>query len=118
MPWWSWIVIWIALGALSLAYLLLLGIKVWRGFSATAGAFHDAAEMLSRYRRTAEETYDGGPVTIARPAPGRAVFASPEQMKEDYTASKGARQSERRRRRVARRSARGQLQSLRDIESA
>ncbi|MDJ0356777.1 hypothetical protein [Paenarthrobacter sp. PH39-S1] len=118
MPWWSWIVIWIALGALSLAYFLLLGIKVWRGFSSTVSAFHEAGTTLSQHRRTAEETSDGGQVPAARPSPGWAVFASPEQMKDDYTAAKAARQCERRRRRVARRAARGQLQSLRDIESA
>ncbi len=49
--------------------------------------------------------------------PGWAVFASPEQMKDEYTAAKAERVSRRRRVRVARRSERGQLQSWRDIES-
>ncbi len=117
MPWWSWIVIWIALIALSLLYMLLLGIRTWRGFSATVDAFHHASEELARYRAGAEQKPSAEARSPARSRlPGWAVFASPEQMKDDYTAAKTERVSRRRRVRVARRSERGQLQSWHDIE--
>ncbi len=130
MPWWSWIVIWIALIALSLLYVLLLGIRTWRGLSATVDAFHHASEALARYRDGAEKKLstgdsiadgDDGTQGTARGAatsrrPGGAVFASPEQMRDEYTAAKAERVSRHRRVRVARRSERGQLQSWRDIE--
>ena len=35
MPWWSWILIWIALVALSLLFYVLLGIRLFRQFMAT-----------------------------------------------------------------------------------
>ncbi|WP_026554747.1 hypothetical protein [Arthrobacter sp. 35W] len=125
MPWWSWIVIWIALTALSLVYIALLGLWLWRRMMRTLSAFEDAGAQLGAYqraragelealRRAAEKTAaeHGG-----TPSPGSAVFASPEQMKDDYVAAKDARISARRLRRVARRSERGQLQSLRDINA-
>ncbi|MCZ2404169.1 hypothetical protein IV498_13515 [Paenarthrobacter sp. Z7-10] len=122
MPWWSWIVIWIALAALSLAYVLLLGIRVWRGFSAMLKSFEDTGNQLEEYRdrRAAElaEELDHAQPDQHRPLPGAAVFASPQRLREDYAVSKAARQSERRRQRVHRRAVRGQRQSLRDTEMA
>lgn len=118
MPWWSWIVIWIALVALSLAYLLLLGIRVWRGFSATLKSFEDAGDRLGGYQRQKAAEYEALSVERTGPPPGSAVFASPVQMKDDYTAAKAARVAERRRRRIARRAERGQPQSLRDMDLA
>ena len=35
MPWWSWILIWVALVALSLLFYVLLGIRLFRQFMAT-----------------------------------------------------------------------------------
>jgi hypothetical protein len=115
MPWWFWTILWIALVALSLAYVLLLGIKAWRDFTATAKSLEDAGSRLDRYRREKAAEVEGRFVADAG-SPGAAVFASPEQMKDDYTAAKAARVSSRRRRRFAGRAERGQPQSLRDIE--
>ena len=115
MPWWSWIVLWIALAALSLLYIVLLGIKVWRDFRLTAKSLDAAGVRMRKHRRTrAAELEDQRAPQEVR-TQGVAVFASPEQMKDDYTAAKAARASRRRRRRVARRAERGQPQSLRDV---
>lgn len=116
MPWWFWIVLWIALVALSLAYVLLLGIKVWRDLTATTKFFHEAGSRLGRYRSEKAAELEAGRPLATRAAQGAAVFASPEQMKDDYTAAKAARVAQRRRRRMASRAERGQPQSLRDID--
>ena len=118
MPWWSWILIWIALIALSLLFVVFLGFKLWHGATATMrtfravtaerGAYWDASLERARVEHVTE-----GRATI----PGSAVFATPEKMKDDYLAAKEERRFVRLQRRVARRKERGQLQSLRDIEA-
>ncbi|MFI5085349.1 MAG: hypothetical protein ACHP7K_05410 [Actinomycetales bacterium] len=121
MPWWFWIILWVALLALSLLYVAALGLRLWRQLVAAKRALEGAGGRLAAYRTERAEALraaapaagDGG---AERPSPGAAVFASPDQMKDDYTAAKAARQSARRRRRVALRTARGQLRSLRDVD--
>jgi hypothetical protein len=130
MPWWSWIVIWIALVALSLLFFVVLGVRLYRQFMAAVKDLGEAGDRFS--------TFGSGPGTIGstavhvgrlgsdgddaengsgpQPEPGSAVFASPVQMGHDYRASKFARQEARRRRRVQRKADRGQPQRLRDIE--
>ena len=125
MPWWSWIVIWIALVALSLLFFVVLGVRLFRQFMATVKELGAAGERFSafpsaaaRSRRNAGATggSDGTGGHGPPPEPGSAVFASPVQMGHDYRASKSARQEARRQRRVQRKADRGQPQRLRDIE--
>ncbi|WP_426995813.1 hypothetical protein [Pseudarthrobacter sp. N5] len=113
MPWWSWILIWIALVALSLLLYVLLGIRLFRQFMATFRALAAAGDKLSLVPPRSAEPHDDG--TRSSPAPGAAVFASPEQMRHDYLTSKSSRREVRRQRRIQRKSDRGQPQSLRDI---
>ncbi len=113
MPWWSWILIWIALVALSLLFYVLLGIRLYRQFTAVikdlgaAGAklghLSPASVILEDHRR------------MDSPQPGSAVFASPARMRHDYDASKSSRREGRRQKRVQRRAERGQPQLLRDL---
>lgn len=120
MPWWSWIVIWIALVALSLLYVGLLGVKVFRDATRTMRAFSDAGASLGEYQRLSVERLDARPAPEpagGELAPGAAIFAEPEALKAEYLAGRQARRQERVVRRVARRAERGQLQSLRDIET-
>jgi len=114
MPWWSWILIWIALIAVSLLFYVLLGIRLYRQFMATVKDLGDAGARLSSLGPAAlleEEAADPSSV-----APGSAVFASPAVMRHDYEASKSARREERRRRRVQRKKDRGQPQALGDLD--
>lgn len=123
MPWWSWILIWIALVAVSLLFYVLLGIRLFRQFMATARDLGAAGE---RFGAPLANLTDPAPLTGQRPdaehgpgrhpLPGSAVFASPMQMRHDYLTSKSSRRDERRRRRVQRKADRGQLQALRDID--
>lgn len=118
MPWWSWILIWIAVVALSLLFIVFLGLKVWRGVSATMRTFNDVSEERASYwdrsLERASVQHAAQPRTVI---PGSAVFATPEKMKDDYLAAKEERRFARLQRRVARRKERGQLQSLRDIDA-
>lgn len=98
--------------ALSAAYILLLGIKVFRDFAATMRALDEAGDKFGAgLGRVQAEPADSVPEAW-RPA----VFASPEQLRHDYEAGKEARKLERRRRRVARKAERGQPQSLKDLD--
>ena len=130
MPWWSWIVIWIALVALSLLFFVVLGVRLYRQFMAAARELGDAGERFSAFP-SGPATFGSADVHVGRigsdvdaagdgpgpvPEPGSAVFASPVQMRHDYRASKFARQEARRLRRIQRKTDRGQPQRLRDIE--
>jgi hypothetical protein len=130
MPWWSWIVIWIALVALSLLFFVVLGARLFRQFMATAKELGEAGERFSTFPsgtgtsgsadvhvgRVGSDGDDAGDGTGPLAEPGSAVFASPVQMRHDYRASKFARQEARRLRRIQRKTDRGQPQRLRDIE--
>ena len=112
MPWWSWILIWVALVALSLLFYVLLGIRLFRQFMATVKDLGAAGEKLGHL----------GPMAMpdasdpATPPPGAAVFASPTLMRHDYEASKSSRREMRRQRRVQRKKDRGQPQALGDLD--
>ncbi|MET1021188.1 MAG: hypothetical protein ABWX69_03185 [Arthrobacter sp.] len=122
MPWWSWIVIWIALVALSLLFFVVLGARLFRQFTATVKELGEAAERFSALPSARVEAAPGGGDAAAQagggplPEPGSAVFASPVQVRHDYHASKAARREARRERRIQRRTDRGQPRRLRDIE--
>lgn len=112
--------IWIALVALSLLYVGLLGVKVFRDATRTMRAFSDAGASLGEYQRLSFERLDARPAPEpagGELAPGAAIFGEPEALKAEYLAGRQARREERVVRRVARRAERGQLQSLRDIET-
>ena len=130
MPWWSWIVIWIALVALSLLFFVVLGAWLFRKFMATVKELGEAGERFSTFPSgpdtlgsagvhldlVGSDGDDAGEVSGPRAVPGSAVFASPVQMGHDYRASRSTRQEARRRRRVQRKLDRGQPQRLHDIE--
>jgi hypothetical protein len=118
MPWWTWILIWIALIALSLLFYLLLGIQLFRKFMTTVKELGAAGDKLGHLPAPgpAAGTADDDPPAASDILPGAAVFASPRQMRHDYHASKASRMEIRRQRRIQRKAERGQPQALRDIE--
>ncbi|MBP1136153.1 hypothetical protein JOE31_002385 [Arthrobacter sp. PvP023] len=121
MPWWSWILIWIALVAVSLLFYVLLGIRLFRQFMATVKDLGAAGERFGAPLANLGEPSrqpgpEGEPGQGPQASPGSAVFASPMQMRHDYLTSKSSRREERRQRRVQRKADRGQPQALRDIE--
>jgi hypothetical protein len=118
MPWWSWILIWIALIALSLLFYVVMGVRLFRQFMATVKELGAAGDKLGHLPTPVPEAStpgDGTSDAVGAP-PGSAVFASPHRMRHDYHASKSARRESRRQRRIQRKAERGQPQALRDIE--
>jgi len=113
MPWWSWILIWVALVALSLLLFVLLGIRLFRQFMATLKDLGAAGEKLGHLGPIDLPPMDRDP---GKPQPGLAVFASPTVMRHDYEASKSSRREERRLKRVQRKTDRGQPQALGDLD--
>ncbi|WP_445154355.1 hypothetical protein ACTWLI_13795 [Arthrobacter sp. Hor0625] len=130
MPWWSWILIWIALVALSLLFFGVLGVRLFRQFMATVKELGEAGDRFANLGSApltpgsavvhvgdvASEHDGAGNSAGAQAAPGSAVFAPPAAMRHDYHASKVARQEARRLRRIRRKAERGQPQALRDID--
>lgn len=114
MPWWSWILLWLALIAVSLLCYVLLGVRLFRKFMATVHELRAAGERLGRRPELPGRAEDDGGASPN--AFGPAVFASPEQMRHDYLTAKASRQEVRRQKRVKRKAERGQPQSLHDIE--
>ena len=114
MPWWTWILIWIALIALSLLFYVLLGIRLYRQFIAVMKDLGAAGAKVGHLAPAAAPV-DDCLQPPGSPKPGAAVFASPARMRHDYDASKSSRRDVRRQRRVQRRHSRGQPQLLRDL---
>lgn len=114
MPWWSWILIWIALVALSLLFYVLLGIRLFRQFMATVKDLGAAGEKLGHLNLALPPVRES--LQKEAEQPGFAVFASPARMRHDYHTSKSSRREDRRERRVQRRTDRGQRQSLGDLD--
>lgn len=108
MPLWFWILLWVALCALALVFIALLGWRIFRQFVRTLREFEAAADRLSGELQT-----EGQPAGPHRPR--LALFADSAVLKEEYVKGKELRREERRQRRFARRAARGQRQSLRDL---
>jgi hypothetical protein len=136
MPWWTWIVIWIALVALSLLFFVVLGVRLFRQFMATVTELREAGDRFSRLPSGPGPTEGADAlgantsgalpgalarsvpvaVPVAVPVPGEAVFASPARMRRYHRDSKLSRQEDRRVRRIQRKRDRGQPQSLYDID--
>lgn len=116
MPWWSWILLWTALIALSLLLHFLLGLRLFRQFMATMKELGAAGEKFSHLGPMPAPGESNDEEGTGKP-PGWAVFAPPQQVRHEYVTAKSARREARRQRRVKRRAERGQPQSLQDIES-
>ena len=116
MPWWSWIVIWIALVALSLLFFVVLGVRLFRQFMTTVKELGAAGDRFGRLPSAGPDPTPAEPGAAAIPVPGSAVFAPPARIRHEYHAGKSARREARRVRRVQRKTDRGQPQRLHDIE--
>ncbi|NKX49665.1 hypothetical protein HER39_03540 [Arthrobacter deserti] len=108
MPFWFWILLWVALCALALLFVILLGWRIFRAFMATVAEFEQAAARFA-----APAPADGRQPAAEPFVPG--TFREPGQARADYEDGRLRRRDARRERRVARRAAGGQRQSLRDV---
>lgn len=117
MLWWMWIVLWVALVAVSVIFLAVVGFRVFRRGMRTLGEFGEAMDRLGvDGGRTEEGGQDGLPHSQGVPGiPVPAVFSAPEDVRVASDLAKTRRQADRRERRVAKRSDRGQPQLLQDM---
>ncbi|WP_026552919.1 hypothetical protein [Arthrobacter sp. H20] len=109
MPWWTWIVIWVALLALTLLVLVALGYFLFRKVKALLKEVEHASEVLDRSTHPA-----GSPEETVGEA-ALAVFRDPAVVREELSEAKALRIASRRERRVHRRVERGQPVSLKDL---
>ena len=109
MPWWTWIVIWVALLALTLLVLLALGYYLFRKVKGLLKELEQASEVLDR----SSHPVAGAELPVREPA--IAVFRDPAEVSEERAEGKTLRIAARRERRVHRRVERGQPVSLRDL---
>jgi len=109
MPWWSWILIWVALTAVALLFYALIGYRIFRRFMAVLSEVQAAGSRLSftpaPTPAVPEEAGTRGP----------AIFEDPEAARRRYEDGKAQRKDARRERRVERRRLRGQPRAWRDI---
>ena len=117
MLWWMWIVLWVAVVAVSVIFLVVVGFRVFRRGVRTLGEFGEAMDRLEV--NTGHGENDGGPGRIyAGGVPGiivPAVFSDPEDVRAAARAAQADRRLGRRSRRVLERSRRGQPQLLQDL---
>lgn len=112
MAWWFWIVLWVALVALSLLFFGVLALKLFRSFTAMLAELEKAGPLLDGAAgggtgvQAAETT---SPTGVA------ALLQTRRDAKVRYIASKLQRQEQRRLRRMERKRQRGQPQALRDL---
>lgn len=110
MPFWFWILLWVALCAVALLFVIYLGWRIFRAVVATMAEFEAAAAKFAPPAPPARDRpQEPGEVFVP------AVFVHPDRARAEYVEGKVRRRQARLERRVARRAARGQRQSLRDL---
>lgn len=120
MPWWSWILLWMFLAAASALFVVLCGIRLFRGFMRLADDAGAAMDRLTLGTRDgppngAPEDAGGGESADREPAGAAALFRDPYDARLEYDAGRWGRREARRRRRIARKRRAGQPQRWRDL---
>jgi hypothetical protein len=113
MLWWMWIVLWVALVAVSAIFLVAVGFGVFRRGMRTLGEF---GEAMDRFEVNAPTDAAGPPRAAGVPGIAvPAVFSAPEDVRAARELARTRRLDDRRSRRVLKRERRGQPQLLRDL---
>jgi hypothetical protein len=113
MPWWFWTLLWLFLLAATALFLVLCGIRLFRGFMRLLDEAGEAADRL----HLGEAAPLTAPEDPDRPEPGlAAVFGDPQEARRFRDAGKAERREARRRRRVEAKVRRGQPQRVRDLD--
>ena len=109
MPWWFWILLWVALAATALLFYAFVGWRLFRTFMALLRQARQSADQL-----VPQEGFGGAELPL-RPRPLPGVFEDPDEARAHWQAGRTARREARRIRRVERRTANGQPRALRDL---
>ena len=108
MPWWSWILIWLALAAGAAGFYALIGYRLFQRF---LGVLREAETASAKLSFSAPDTVSS--TVVPDEVPG--IFTEPADARKSYEAGKAARREARRVRRIERRTAKGQPRAWRDI---
>ena len=107
-----WLVLWVALVAVSALFLLAVGFRVFRKALATLDEFEKASSLLDAAPPTSASDAAAGEAS-GSPAP--AVFAQPAEVRRANHEARLLRQGRRRERRIRRRAENRRPQLLRDL---
>lgn len=108
-----WVVLWVAVVAVSAIFLTVVGFRVFRRGMRT---LHEFGEAMDRFEMNPAGDDDGTPSRPGLPGiPLPAVFAEPGEVQTAHGLAKLRRIDDRRSRRVRRRTERGQPQLIQDM---
>jgi hypothetical protein len=113
MFWWMWIVLWVALLALSALFLLAVGFRVFRKAMATLREFEEAAARLEPAPAAGASDTGAGSAGSGSRVP--AVFSHPDEVRAANRDAKRLRQGRRREHRIRRRAEHRRPQLLHDL---
>ncbi|MDK1327794.1 hypothetical protein [Arthrobacter sp. zg-Y1143] len=108
MPWWSWILIWLALAAGAAGFYALIGYRLFQRF---LSVLRDVETATAKFSLRTPDTVPSMVVEDEKPG----IFTEPAAARKSYEAGKTARRQARRQRRVERRTAKGQPRAWRDF---
>ncbi|GER22096.1 hypothetical protein NCCP1664_05930 [Zafaria cholistanensis] len=115
MPWWSWTLLWMFLAVAAALFVVLCGIRLFRGFMRL---LDDAGEAMDRLRPGAPRESargDAGRAPAGVPVGVEALFQDPGEARRHYRDGRRDRREARRERRIARKRSAGQPQRWRDL---
>lgn len=113
MIWWMWVVLWVAVVALGVIFLAVVGFRVFRRGARTLREFGEAMDRFEVTTAGNDGDVASHPGVPGIPVP--AVFADPEEVRAARGAAKLRRIGDRRSTRVLRRADRGQPQLIHDM---
>ncbi|GAA5229031.1 hypothetical protein [Paeniglutamicibacter antarcticus] len=116
LPWWFWVLLWTVLALATLLFLVLAGIRLFRGFMAVANDVGEAMEKTGTAMDAEVEPRHYPEVADRTPSGVAALFQDPATAREIYELGKANRSADRRAGRIARKIRRGQPQRVADLE--
>lgn len=117
MAWWFWILLWVALLALSLLLFGVLGLRLFRSAMSTLHELEEAGDKLGRLEDRAVPADNEAAAVNHKGLVTPAVFRDPHEVRNEYLSGKLDRKELRRQRRLQRKRDRKQPRSLRDLTS-
>ena len=116
LPWWFWLLLWIVLALGTLLFLVLAGIRLFRGSMALVREAGDAMDRVGNSMDARPEPREYPEVTERTPAGIAALFQDPDEAREAHEAGKLRRSMARRNARIERKARQGQPQRVGDLE--
>ncbi len=116
LPWWFWVLLWIVLILGMLLFLVLSGIRLFRGFMKLMDEVGEAGDRIGTAMETPAGPIDYGVLPDRGPSGVAALFQDPDDARASLEAGKARRVEVRRVRRVERKALRGQAQRVADLD--